>query len=42
MVETPFLHINLIDDYKNSTNDIEISEQIKNVYQWDIFMWNQK
>ena len=42
MVEIPFFRLNLIHDYNYGMNDVDLADQVRNVYRWDIFVWNRK
>ena len=42
MVEMPFFRLNLIHDYNNGMNNVDLADQVRNVYRWDIFMWKRK
>ena len=42
MVEMPFFRLNLIHDYNNGMNDVDLADQVRNVYRWDIFMRKRK
>ena len=42
MVEMPFFSLNIIDDYNNGINDVDLADQVRNVYHWDLFMRKRK
>ena len=42
MVKMPFLRLNMIHDYKIVMNVIDLSDQIRNTYRWDLFMRKRK
>ena len=42
MVEMPFFRLNLIHDYNIGMNAIDLADQIRNTYRWDLFMRKRK
>jgi len=42
MVKMPFFCLNIIDDYNNGMNDVDLADQVRNVYHWDLFMPKRK
>ena len=42
MVEIPFFRLNLIHDYNIGMNAIDLADQIRNTYLWDLFMRKRK
>lgn len=42
MVEMPFFRLSLIHDYNNVMNDVDLADQVRNVYRWDLFMRKRK
>ena len=42
MVDMPFNRLNIIDNYNNHMNDVDMADQVRNVYRWDLFMRKRK
>ena len=42
MVDMPFFRLNLIHDYNHGMNYVDLANQVRNVHQWDIFIWKSK
>ena len=42
MVEITFFCLNLIHDYNIGMNAIDLADQIRNIYRWDLFMHKRK
>lgn len=42
MDEIPFFCLNIVDDYNNDMNDIDLVDQVKFVYCWNFFMQKRK
>ena len=42
ILEMPFFRLNLILDYNNGMNDVDLADQVRNMYQWYLFMRKRK
>lgn len=42
MVEMPSFRLNITDDYNTSMNDIDLVDQVRNVYHWGLFILKRK
>lgn len=42
MVNVPFHHVNVIDQYNFHMNNLDISDQIRRSYNFDHWLWKQK
>ena len=42
LVNVPFFRLNIFDDYNYNMNNVDISDQLRNVYRWDHWMRKRK